>query len=495
MITEVFINSCFSLILNESNNIKKDKTLYRDLFDILNFYKKQQGDDIPINTKKKFECLQKFCEFKLKNKTDDNAIDSIIFSEKFRDLNDYLISKKSENLHDLAISDNIAQIRLRKRLISLFANHKNMSDFLDIVRDGSYESIDDVVLNYENIVRSLYTDLIESNKSVSLNTSSSLDLSNDDYNPILDSILEKYKKGNKTPSGYSILDQEILNGGFEPNRIYVFGGTSGSGKSALLLNFIKNASVFNDYNIFGTKVETKKDNKKKVFVYITLENSIEESFLRFYQCLFSKTLEETIEDISNKVDIQGKILKELDRSNSSLIMKYFPPASISSTDIMMVLDDVLQKYGKGNIKGLYVDYLDLLKTDIQYDLYRIELGHVTLDLKILAVHYSIPVITATQLSRNAYNTQDSNQLGLDQIGESIKKVEHSDFIALLSKDPIYEDIVHFKVGKNRNGRAGMALDFNVNFNMFRFNSCQKLSNIRKTDMISDAVIFDTEDCL
>jgi replicative DNA helicase len=59
---------------------------------------------------------------------------------------------------------------------------------------------------------------------------------------------------------------------------------------------------------------------------------------------------------------------------------------------MGIVDNVIDEYGQESIQGLYVDYLDLLKTDTKYDLYRMELGYITLSLKTLAVEYNIPVL-------------------------------------------------------------------------------------------------------
>jgi len=154
-------------------------------------------------------------------------------------------------------------------------------------------------------------------------------------------------------------------------------------------------------------------------------------------------------------------------------MKYFPATTISSLDLMGVVDDVMEEYGHENIAGLYIDYLDLLKTDTRYDIYRLELGHITLALKTLAVQFNIPVITGTQLGRSAYKINQSSDLGVDQISESIKKVEHADFVGLLAKDPIDDFLVHGKIGKNRSGKSNVSIDFKVDFSRFKFISATK----------------------
>jgi replicative DNA helicase len=162
-------------------------------------------------------------------------------------------------------------------------------------------------------------------------------------------------------------------------------------------------------------------------------------------------------------------------------MKYFPAMSISTLDIMGVVDDVIDKYGKDAIAGLYIDYLDLLKTDMKYDMYRLELGHITLSLKTLAVQYNIPVITASQLGRRVYSIQASSELNLDQMSESIKKVEHADFVALLAKDSTDKKIVHGKIGKNRAGESNINIDFQVDFSMFKFINASICANKEKDD--------------
>ena len=162
-------------------------------------------------------------------------------------------------------------------------------------------------------------------------------------------------------------------------------------------------------------------------------------------------------------------------------MKYFPARSISALDIMSVVDETIATYGKGTIKGLYVDYLDLLKTDAKYDLYRIELGDITLSFKSLAVDYNIPVVIPTQLGRSAYRVQASRDLNVDQVGESIKKVEHADFVMLMSKDPTSENKVHGQIGKNRSGKANVNIDFIVDFETYKFVSASKSSNPNKPD--------------
>ncbi len=478
------------MVLNDTLKIKKNKTLYRDIVSILGFYEKKEKLDIPISVQTKFECLKKICELKADGKTSDNALDSVLVSEKFKQLHDFANFKKDEKLTQEAVEDNVKQVRLRKKLNSLFSNYDQLSNFLDQLKDGSFESIDDLVLDYENIIKTLFTNMMTEGRGIAIEASSSLDLAQDDYEHVLSMIQKKYERKNAVATGFPILDNEVLNGGLEPSRVYIIAGASGSGKSTLITNIIINAAT-KDVHIIDNEivVEAIKDGINRVFIYVTLENTIDESLMRIYQAMFRKTLVELLRDISNGIDIKQVINNELKKTGSTIIMKYFKPRSISALDVMAVVDEAIATYGKGTIKGLYVDYLDLLKTDAKYDLYRIELGDITLSFKAIAIDYNIPVVIPTQLGRSAYRIQNSRDLNVDQVGESIKKVEHADFVMLMSKDPASENKVYGQVGKNRSGKSNVNIDFNVDFSTYKFISANKVSNEKADILDSNKINF------
>ena len=478
MITELFLNSCFSLVFNKTTKIRKNKTIYRDITEILNFFKAKEKDEIPIYVQNKIECLLTICKLKLEDKTDDNVIDSISFGEKFKSLLEYINVKRNEEVTEEILSDHISQIRMRKKLNGIISNYDQLSKFLDTIKSGNYDSIDNVVFNYEKIIKQANSNLIESGRSVGLESCSTLDLLNDDYGPILEMIQKKYDKDNTVHTGFSIFDQDVFdNGGFEKSRLYVFGGGSGSGKSTLMLNFLNNDIC--------TKKDKDSKNLSSVYLYITLENQIDESLLRLYQMMFEKETVMVLRDINSGVDIKKEVFNKIQKSGYNLIFKYFPKYSISCADIMMHMDDIEDHYGKGCIRGVVIDYLDLLKADTVNELYRLELGFITAGLKDIAVKYNTPVLTPSQLNRGVYKNQSAGTLNLDMMGESIKKVEHADFICLMSKDQVEENLVHLKVGKNRCGKDNISIDFKVRFKHYKFLNGLKAANENRANVTSD----------
>lgn len=479
MITESFLNSCFILLLNKNSKVKKSKALYKEILDVLDFSEKKESLEIPVTVQSKLDCLKKISQLFLEDKTTENVIDSISFSENFKQHKDFLDLKMIEDISEKKFQDIVKQIRLRTKINVLFENYDDLSDVLESIKDGSFDSIDDLIEDYELTIKRLYSNMMESNRSTALEASASLDLVKDDFSHVVEMIKKKYDRSNTTSTGFSYLDNRVMYGGYEKSRLYVFGGGSGSGKSTILNNTIYQSAISPVDTL--TSKATKKGEINKVYIYISLENTIEEALMRTYQPMFDRTVPEMLRELRDGVNIKEKINNALSQNGATIIMKYFPAMTVGALDLMGVIDDAIEEYGKESIAGLYVDYLDLLKTDTKYDLYRIELGHITLSLKTLAVEYNIPVITASQLTRNVYRIDDSNKLGLEMMSESIKKVEHADFVMLLAKDPVDDTVVHGKVGKNRSGKANLSIDFKVDFERYKFINSGTKANPKKSD--------------
>jgi replicative DNA helicase len=477
VLTESFVNSCLSLMLNKKSKIKRSPALYRDVLEIIEFYETKHAFEIPVGVKGKLSCLKKASEMLLDGRQIDSVYDSLV-SGKFKQYSDFLYRVITEDMKDNIFQDYLKQVRIRKKVKSLFENYDELDEILNTVKTGSFEAIDDLVETYEVTIKKLFSNMMESNRQMTIEAAASLDIAKDDFAHVIDMIKKKYERHSVTSTGFSIIDNLVMNGGYEPSRLYIYGGGSGSGKSTMLTNTIFK-SAMKPLNLLDCPdVEIPKQGEiRRVYVYITLENTIEESLMRIYQGMFNKTLPEMLNDVANKkIDIKKELNGVLSQSHSTIVMKYFPPKSISTVDLLGVLDDVINDYGKECIAGLYVDYLDILKPDSCNDLYRIELGDIALSLKTLAVEYNIPVITASQLGRSSYRIKDSADLNLDQISESIKKVEHADFVFLMALDVTDEHKVHGKVGKNRSGRSNMGMEFTVNFEKYLFTGIMTKSN-------------------
>ena len=116
MITESLLNSYYFLVFNKNSNIKRNKHLYESMLDILNFYKKTQGVEIPLESQDKFNCLVKICKMKMQGKSDENVIDSLSVSGKYKDLLSFIQNKSVEESDQDKTIDNLNQLALKPPL-------------------------------------------------------------------------------------------------------------------------------------------------------------------------------------------------------------------------------------------------------------------------------------------------------------------------------------------------------------------------------------------
>lgn len=491
MITESFLNNCYTLVLNKNCKIKKTPGFYRDVNDVLNFYEKKESGDVPLALQNKVNLLKKIVELKLAGKTTGSMIDSLFgLSKKYSDYQSFVEAVVDDPIDVDTFHDIINQVRMRKKIKALFENHDQLEDVLNTIKDGTFDSLDDLVESYETTIKLLYQNLVDNQRQMTMESSSSLDFYADDYTHAVDQIKKKYLDGSRTSTGFKSLDL-FFKGGFEPSREYIFAGTSGSGKSTLMTNMMaRSAQALNGPPRINVKDIDNKTDIKHVYVYVTMENTADESLMRIYQDVMNVTEEILLGKLKSGA-LTPEIMKEqinekLRPNGTTIFMKYFPAMTISPVDIMGVLDEVISIYGQGTIAGCFIDYLDLLTTDAPYDMYRLELAKLVLSLKSLAIQYNIPVITATQLNRSAYRVENPKDLGADQLGESIKKVEHSDMIMILHKIVRKgKDVVIGKIAKFRSNRSGYAIESNVDFSKYKFGEFTTVKNEDKKENVRD----------
>jgi len=489
MITESFLNSCYTLLLNKNCKVKRTPEFYRDVMDVLNFYKNKETGDVPLALQNKVHLLKKIIDMKISGKQTPTIIDSLFgLSKKYSEYQSFVESVVDDTIAQDTFLDIVRQVRMRKKIKALFENYDSLEKVLNEIRDGTFDSIDDLVGSYETTIKMLYQNLMDNQRQMTMESSSSLDFINDSYDHAVEQIKKKYLNAARTSTGYKSLDG-YLNGGWEPSREYILAGTSGSGKSTLMTNVITHSAMgLNGPPRKNVKDLENKTDIKHVYAYITMENTADETLMRMYQDVMEMTSEDVLkklEDGTLNHDLMKEHISEKIRPNgATIVMKYFPALTISPVDVMGVLDEIESTYGKGTIAGLYVDYLDLLTTDSPYDMYRLELAKLVLSLKSMAIQYNIPVITATQLNRGAYRVENPKDLGADQLGESIKKIEHSDGIFILHKvHRDGKDKVIGKIAKNRSGKSGVSIEAPVNFEHFRFYEFTLVSNDKKQDNV------------
>lgn len=242
-------------------------------------------------------------------------------------------------------------------------------------------------------------------------------------------------------SGWDWVDKK-LNGGFLENgrALYVFAGETNVGKSIILGNIATNICAQN-----------------KNVLLISLEMS---------EMLYSKRLSANISQVPmSEAHLSTEYLKEsiktfkTKHSNANLIVKEFPPSTLSPQQLMAYINKLSQTVMKPD--AIVLDYINLLKGPTGYSTYE-QIKKVTEQVRAISYKYECPIITATQLNRSGYNETDP---GLDTIGESYGMGATADAcISIWQRDEDSElNVINMGMMKNRFGPNFGTCTMNIDY--------------------------------
>ena len=488
MLTEQFLNLACTTCTFPSDQFGAH--IARDLESILEFYD-QDEDEVPLQFKLKFSLAKSLVKLKLAGRNSEAVFDSIKSSGKFESLGPFINILETKEMNDVDVANSIKHVKMRKKLVSSLGNYSDMRQFVDDFDNNAFSTIDEAMESYGKIVTQSYSSYSSEKRSEDVSSIKSLNLCSDDFGPVLQQIEDNYSGKHCVPSGYPSFD-ELLNGGYEPGRLYIFGGASNSGKSTWMINNLRGALSY--------KRPDNPGGKRDLYAFITMEDFIDESLLRLYCSQTQRKVGSVVSNYVHERQHFKSALIDLQNDNNTMLdMTYFIPTSISTADIMMHLEELKEKYADVAIlRGVYIDYLDLMKSGQRFDMHRLELGQIAIDLKVLASSMKIPVVTLTQLNRASYDAKETPSLAM--MGESIKKVEHADFVALLKATHDLDDQGNTKdtgwmeifIGKHRSGPKNKMVKLRQNFPMFRIDDMRGSTPVIKfeevTTLASDAIL-------
>lgn len=235
--------------------------------------------------------------------------------------------------------------------------------------------------------------------------------------------------GTALVTGVQMLN-DMLSPGYMPGRLYIWLGISGSFKSLMLL---MSCYWIKKYN----KIET---TKTPTVLYITTENSIDESIIRLFN------MSTTCGDIRQYLpeEVAGMMRESggltLDDGDTDIVMQYYNNFEISTGDIYNIVDDL--EDNNREVIAVVVDYIKRIRSISPTIDERIRLANVSNELKDLSVNLKIPVITAQQINRagnmaldNASETGKEDLarfLGRGNIAQCWDIIENSDWCGILN---------------------------------------------------------------
>jgi hypothetical protein len=240
----------------------------------------------------------------------------------------------------------------------------------------------------------------------------------------------------------------ILSPGFRGGKLYTILGMSGKFKSGTLLNIADQITKFNP------SLEKVINGKRNTLLFITMENSIEETIERLYAMYADETdtyINSTPEQVIETLRSKGKFIISDDTSDGIAIeIRYYANMEISTADLYRIIDDM--ENNNQHVIGLILDYIK--RIDSVYQHHGDETQRVTYvakELKTLALTYDIPVITAQQINRVGNATVDAAMrdgkkdlirfVGNADIGGAWSVIEESDWVAIINLEK------HAKTGK------------------------------------------------
>ena len=247
---------------------------------------------------------------------------------------------------------------------------------------------------------------------------------------------------------------DILGGGFQKTREYCFFSLAGEGKTVTMVNLLYQIWKYNK----GFK--TKDPTKKACIILLTMENLVVEYVNSLFHVV---TRGKSIRDCSSAEavlkEFRDRKFEYSDDNDIEIVIDY-KPVHTKDTRYMYEIVEELEEEGFETI-AFFMDYLMRIRpAEYTRDSYT-DLGNVSNDFKTFAILKDIPVITASQLNREAAKVIDEGRgnnkvdlvqkLGRANIGDSINIDRNIDGAIMLipEKRSETERYMGFKLSKAR----------------------------------------------
>jgi len=267
-----------------------------------------------------------------------------------------------------------------------------------------------------------------------------IDFSSPEFsNRIIETVTELKKPTNKLQTGV-IKFNNMLNGGFESGRLYLFLGITGGFKSGTMLNLLYQIKKYNPNFTPSdpTKIPT--------ILYVTQENSVNETMERLWNIGCS---EKDIRRFNNEKIVKRFQTREFainEESNINIVVMYKPAKTISTDDLYSICDDLYDD-GKEVICIIH-DYVARIRPANYTGELRLDMANIVDEETIIAKTRNIVFITAAQLNRKAMELIEEqtskgkktaiDKLGASTVGESFNMLANADWVGIISRDEVID---------------------------------------------------------
>lgn len=332
------------------------------------------------------------------------------------------LSDSELNLLDKTIADQLRYSVIMERA-------EGLSDKLMNLSAENYDSLEGMIRELEGDFDGINKEIKSARESLE-NAKKDMSLSSNGFVTVLDNLIQKERNpSTRVKTGLQYLNA-MFGGGMEKGRLYVAFGVAKGWKSGFMLNCASWAKRYNNFVTHDPKA-------KPVIVYLSMENTNEETLVRLWNHCFGDN-----DHIANHDKIEAANMLEKagifspnNPNAPELQIWYRPNRSISTADLNVMLED-LKKDGKECVL-LILDYLKRIRPAENNKDLRLELSNVTNELKTIAMEQDIPILTGMQLNREAFKVLEdaetfdeklraSDKIGASNVGESIDIVQNCD---------------------------------------------------------------------
>jgi replicative DNA helicase len=331
------------------------------------------------------------------------------------------LSEGAPSAHNVEYYANIVKEKeILRRIISVAVN----------ITDEAYDSREDA----NNILDKAEQILFDISKDVQKGRFREIE-------PILHEVLDSWgnrKSGALTgvPSGFYDLDN--LLSGFQNSDFIILAGRPSMGKTALALNFSRNAAL--DHNVKIGFFSLEMSSKQLVERLITSESKIDSHLVRT-----GKLPKHEWKKLSNSAN---------SLSESSLFID-----DSADLNIMELRAKARQLKAEKDIDIIFVDYIQLLHAP-NHESRQQEISYISRSLKALAKELNIPVVALSQLSRAVESRTDHRPI-MSDLRESGAIEQDADVVLFVYRKYVYskneedEGLGEIIVSKHRNGPTGL----------------------------------------
>ena len=250
---------------------------------------------------------------------------------------------------------------------------------------------------------------------------------------------------NPIPLGWRFLDEK-LEGGLYPKTLTCFLGQVNVGKSIFLGNIATNM-VLNNHNTLLISLEMSE------FMYAKRISSQITQIPHNQLKVYSDELQEIVKGVEKKIE-------------SKLVVKEYPPKTITTRQIDGYITKLIQRGFKPEV--LVIDYINLIKP-VTKNLNSYEgVKEVAEHLRALSFKYNIPIVTASQLKRDAFNVVNP---GMEATSESIGLAATCDVMCSIWQEEEDKElgVIHLGMTKNRFGSNYGSCAFKIKYDTLTLN--------------------------